>query len=117
MLKAPSPPSIAICNLVESNAIKPCLQTALSTESVNFPVKGEKDFLGDVHRFRLICQHTESEVEDQILVQLKNFLESCLVSFLQTQDETFCFLKSCPGMDGMSQLCHETPLLCFGSYL
>ena len=94
MLKAPSPPAIPIGDLVQGDTIKPGLQTALSPESVNFPIEGDEDFLGDIHCFRLIGQHTEGEVKDEILVKLEGLGESCLVLFLQTQDETLPLLKS-----------------------
>ena len=43
----------------------------------------------------------------QILVKLEGLGESCLVLFFQTQDETFPFLKSCPGVNGMGQFSHN----------
>ena len=111
MLKAPSPPAIPIGDLVQGDTIKPGFPTALSPESVNFPIEGEKNFLGDIHCFRLISQHIEREVKDQILVKLEGLGESCLVHFLQAQDETFPFLKSCPGVNGMGQFSHKATLI------
>ena len=108
------PPAIAVGGLVQGHSIEPCLQAGFSPELVDFPMEGQENLLGDIHRFGLVSQRMGSQVVDQILVELKHLLEGGVVPFLEANHQVFRLMEADPGGDGTGELTHNITPTEFG---
>jgi hypothetical protein len=82
MAKAPFPPTIPVCSLVDRNSVQPGPKRGIAPETGDLPEQGQENFLGHIHRLCLVVEQLEGKCINEAFVKMKCLNKRLFVPFL-----------------------------------